>query len=565
MTSCQKLGTITACGPSTGRRAVLRSGIYHWRCGLRGDLVALGSGSVLSLAFAPFALSPLAILLPAILLWVWEEQSPRRAAWRGGLFGVGLYTGGMSWVYTTLTQYGHTPSLFALSATGVLMVFLGAYPACTGYLVRRWPWQTCPGRWLLVVPALWTGGEWLRSSLLPGIPWFVLGYSQIDMPLGGLAPVLGVFGVSWAVMVSAGLVLLVLEGQQRWRWGVVGLALWAGVWGLGQVAWTQPLAASVRVSLIQGNIAPQDKARAAAVPQILAHYLQLSRQVALDSDVIIWPETTVAMLYDDLRIYGPAQHVLAAIESLAHQTSSAILIGLPSGTRSTGMLHNSVVGFGTTQGLYHKHRLLPFGEYLPLRVLVPVWKRFVGFPGQEYTPGPGDQPLLQIGRHPIGISICFEATQGEAIRRLLPQSHFLVNVSDDAWFGDSLAPHQHLQIVRMRARETGRYLARTANTGISAIIDQQGRVRASGPQFVAQSVQGNVQPFTGSTPYARLGDVGILVVAGMALLGSYFGSRSAGPRRRRLPSDMPVLSLPPLSRVSTFSEPVTIDTQSFLL
>lgn len=478
------------------------------------SFLALAGGMLLPFAFAPFAVWPLAILLPALLLWLWQGQSPRRAAWLGLLFGLGLYSVGISWVYVSLHHYGHAPVAFAALATLLLILLMALYPALTGYLLARWGPRPGPACWLLAVPALWALLEWVRSWLFTGFPWLALGYSQIDSPLGGLASSLGVFGVSWAVMVSAGLLLLLIQSNGRGRllWGGAGLILWAGAWVLGQAVWTEPAGDRLRISLVQGNIAQDQKFEPGELARTLRLYLDLSRQAAANSAVIIWPETAIPIFYQD------AQEFIDYVQAEARRTGVDFMIGVPSGSWDTGVFHNSIISLGRSVGFYHKRRLLPFGEYLPARFVFNIFHRFVDIPMADFSSGRADQALLQVAGYPVGTSICFEAVFGSEIRLSLPEASFLVNVSNDAWFGDSLAPHQHLQIARMRAREAERYMARATNTGISAIIDSRGRVTARSGLFRTEVLQGEVGLRRGATPYVRLGD-GLTVTLLAGLLG----------------------------------------------
>jgi len=482
--------------------------------GLGASLPALAGGMLLPFAFAPFEVWPLAILPSALLLWLWRGQTPRRAAWLGFLFGLGLYSVGISWVYVSLHHYGHAPAAFAALATLLLILFMALYPALAGYLLARWAPRPGPVHWLLAAPALWALLEWVRSWLFTGFPWLALGYSQLDSPLGGLAPCLGVFGVSWAVMVSAGLLLLLIQSNWRGRlvWGGAAVVLWAGAWALGQAVWTEPAGDWLRVGLVQGNIAQDRKFQPGELAGTLGLYLDLSRQAAATSAVVIWPETAIPVFYQD------AQEFVDYVQAEAQRTGVDFLIGVPSGSWDTGVFYNSIVSLGSSPGFYHKHRLLPFGEYLPARFVFNFFHRFVDIPMADFTPGRADQALLRAAGHPVGASICFEAVFGSDSRLSLPEASFLVNVSNDAWFGDSLAPHQHLQIARMRAREAERYMARATNTGISAIIDERGWVTAQSGLFRTEVLQGEVQPRRGATPYVRLGD-GLAIALLAALLG----------------------------------------------
>jgi apolipoprotein N-acyltransferase len=482
---------------------------------LGGDLLALVSGGLLPLAFSPFDVWPLAIFFIALLLWLWQWSEPRQAAWRGGLFGVGAFSTGTYWVYISLHDFGNAPATFAILATFALILVMALYSALVGYLLVRWVPRSSATKWVLVAPALWALLEWTRSWLFSGFPWLALGYSQIDSPLSGFAPYVGVFGVSWAVVLSAGLLLMILT-TQKWRakclWGGVAILFWVVAWGLGKIAWVEPVAEPLRVSLVQGNIAQDRKWRSDQLQNTLSLYANLSAQVAEDSDVIIWPETAIPVFYETAQEFIHALSVEAKINSVDY------LIGVPSGSSQTDTFHNSVVALdGSTQKLYHKRHLVPFGEYVPLRFLLNGFHQFVDIPMADFTPGSPEQALLTAAGHPVGVSICFEVAFGKEIRRALPEAHFLVNVSNDAWFGDSLAPPQHLQIARMRALEVGRYMARATNTGITAVINQQGQITARITPFSVQVLRSYVQPLQGMTPYGLIGDWGAVILLGLSL------------------------------------------------
>lgn len=486
---------------------------------LGGDLLSLGSGVLLTAAFAPFALWPLAVVLPVLLLWLWQDEPPWRAAWRGGLCGMGLFSTGIYWVYISLHEYGHAPAPFAALTTLLLILYLALYPAVFAYLLARWAPRPGPVSCLLVAPAAWAGLEWVRSWLLSGFPWLSIGYSQIDSPLGQIAPCLGVFAVGWAVWFAAGLlrVLLLARGRARWSWGLLLLLFWLGFWSLGRMDWVSPTGKELQVSLVQGNIPQERKFRSEELERTLRRYAELSLEQGEGSDLIIWPETAIPVFYQQVTEFADA------LQEQALESGTDYLIGVPTGEWSRRVFHNAVVSLGSSQGFYYKHRLLPFGEYLPLRSFLMFFRDFVDIPMADFRAGGSDQPLLHVAGQPVGVSICFEAVFGSGIRLSLPQASLLVNVSNDAWFGDSLAPHQHLQIARMRALEAGRYMARATNTGISALIDQRGRIIARSHQFETEVLRGTIQPMKGATPYVWLGDgvavslLAVLLVVGLCL------------------------------------------------
>jgi apolipoprotein N-acyltransferase len=224
---------------------------------------------------------------------------------------------------------------------------------------------------------------------------------------------------------------------------------------------------------------------------------------------------------DDVRPF------VAALAGEAQKAQVDYVTGIPTGSWETSVFHNSIIGVGRSPGLYHKRRLLAFGEYLPLRSFFLFFRDGVDIPMADFTPGTPEQPLFRAGGQPVGLSICFEAVFGSEIRRALPEATWLINLSNDAWFKDSTAPHQHLQIARMRALEVGRYLARATNTGVSAILDERGRIRVRGAQFQAEVVRGEVQPMHGLTPYARFGDwPAVAMMIGLLALGLFLGRRT---------------------------------------
>ena len=484
----------------------------------RQDFIALGAGALLVLAYAPFGQFWLVMPLLAMLFWTWRGASPKRAAWRGFLFGFGLYGAGVYWVYISLHSYGNAPPVFAAFTTLILVLYLALYPALAGYFLNRVWSRGGAIAALAFIAAFWTLLDWLRSWIfLGGFPWLALGYSQTDSWLAGYAPLLGVYGVGMILLLGAGLLLMLFDRPHR-LWPAIGLlALWLGGWGLGQIDWSWPAGEPVRISMIQGNIEQKQKWLPETLDQTLQLYAERSVDVAKDSDIIIWPETAIPLFYEDL---DPV--FKAALQDQAQQSQTDYLIGAPSGSWEQRIFYNGVWAVNAEPNasageFYQKRRLLPFGEYLPLRFVFDLFHRFVDIPMADFTPGADKQVLLQAAGHPVGVSICFEAAFGSEIRRALPAAELLVNVSNDGWFADSLAPDQHLQIARMRAIEFARPMARATNTGISVLIDERGQILKQSPQFVVDTLQGELQARQGLTPYGRLGDFPIVVLSALAL------------------------------------------------
>jgi len=472
----------------------------------RNDLIALLAGAITPLAFEPFGFFPLAILAPAILFVLWQGASGARAAWRGFLFGFGMFAVGVSWVYVSLHTYGNMPPPLAGLTVVLFAALLAAFPAVAGWL------QSCFGalgmgwRLALGVPALWVLSEWTRGWFLTGFPWLNLGYSQIDTPLAGFAPVAGVYGVSVAVAASAGLLAIGwIDRRFAWRLSLPAVvALWGVGWLLGLIVWTQPAGAPLKVALVQGDTPLTIKWRPEYRTGIIDNYFALSER-ATDARLIVWPEAAVPDYFDRI-----APVLVPRIERLAKTRDADFLIGAIEREPGTSTYYNSVFVVGSSQGRYRKQHLVPFGEFLPFPALLHGLLNYLHIPMSNFSAGNGDQVPIHAAGHTIGVSVCYEDAFGEEVIRALPAATLLVNVSEDSWFGRSFAPHQRLQMARMRALEAGRPMLRAANTGPSAIIDYRGEVRAKSPPFERYVLTGAVQPTTGTTVYARFGNVPVV-------------------------------------------------------
>ena len=491
--------------------------------------VALAAGALMPLAFAPFGWFPLALFALAVLFALWQHASPRQAFWQGYLFGFGMFGFGVYWVYISIHVYGHSPLPLAVGVMLLFVAFLALFPALAGYLATRTLQPLGAARLVWAMPAVWVALELIRGWFLTGFPWLSVGYSQIDSLLAWWAPVVGSYGVSFMTVLGAALLTLLLSAGANTRWlGGLGLGLlFAASFLLGRVDWTTPLGDALRVSIVQGNIDQERKWVPAQRDPTLETYLSLSRREWQDPDwkpaLILWPETAIPAFYHEV-----AETLLPALEREAQQAGVSLVAGIPVLERSDWQYYNALMSLGDDRAFYYKQHLVPFGEYLPLRNLLGTLLQVMPLPVADFSAGRPDQPLLRAAGYPMGSSICYEVIFGNAIATALPEAAWLVNVSNDGWFGDSPAPHQHLEMARMRALETGRYLLRATNTGISAIIDPHGQVRARSPQFETAVVRGTIRPYAGATPYVRFGDYPvILLVAGILLVMWFTGRRAA--------------------------------------
>ncbi len=481
---------------------------------------ALVAGALTVAGYAPLAVFPLPFLSLAGLLWLWQRAAtPREAFWAGFAFGAGLFGVGVSWVYVSLHDFGSMPAPLAAFATLAFCAILAFYPAAAGWCLARLQLGPLAGQ--LAFPALWTLFEWLRGWLFTGVPWLAVGYSQVDSPLAGLAPMVGVYGVSFATALCAGLLVIVISGSAKAR--IAGALALAFVFGLGhvlkQMAWTSPQGAPFQVALLQGNIPQEMKFRAERYLAMLATYKRLIE--ASHAQLIVLPETAIPRFLDAV---DPLY--LKDIARIAIERHADLIVGVPI-RDGDGRYFNSVISVGTSPSQrYDKSHLVPFGEFVPPGFSWIV-KTFA-IPLTDFSLGPENPKPLALAGQLVAPNICWEDAFGEEIIRQLPQATLLANVSNVAWFGDSLAPAQHLQISRMRALETGRTMLRATNTGVTAIIDPRGRVVASLPQFTEGVLTGEVQGHVGASPYVKLGNTPIVLVCVVLLGALVFTRRRVG-------------------------------------
>ena len=484
--------------------------------------VALLAGMSLVLAFAPFGLYWLPPIALAILLWLIDPLDPRTGARIGFFFSLGTFVAGTWWLYISLNILGGLWPPFAVLLMLGLVLIMSCYGALTAWLMLR---LTVPGslRWLVVFPAVWTLLEWLRGWVLSGFPWMSLGYSQVDSPLGAIAPVAGVYGVSWLVALLAGFVCGLLFGSARQRLHAVlaNLLVVAVVTLAASVDWTGPAGDALQVRLVQGAVPQEEKWKADNLMPTLDLYRELS-QSDDPLDLIIWPEAAIPALQFEVSDYVDKLHA----EMVDRETQ--LLTGMLKFDIERDEFLNTLWAFGAETGEYHKRHLVPFGEYFPVPAFVRKVMRLMNLPSEDISPGGDDQlPLLAKGV-PIAPTICYEAAYGAEQNLFFPAAQLMVNISNDAWFGDTIAPHQHLQINRFRSLETGRYMLRATNTGLTAVIDPRGRVIGALPQFEPGALDATVIPQSGSTPYMRFGNWLIVIVL-LSLLGIAAAARRFSP------------------------------------
>ncbi len=491
---------------------------------------ALLAGLSCVFGFAPFRIFPIPVLALAVLFTLWQRAgTPRIAAWLGFAFGLGLFSAGIGGIYIAMHVYGDMPLLLALLATLLFAAFWALLPALAGYAQARI--HVANGlRITLVMPAVWALLEWFRGLLVTGFPWLTLGYAQSDTPLAGYAPVFGVYGVSLVMAISSGLlawlfgkvwsrqILTSPSGRgQRGRL-VLALSVLLLLWIIGAllrtVAWTQVYGEPFRVALVQGNIAQNLKFNEDALVGTLETYRRLVSQN--EARLTVLPETALPLLRHEV---PPA--LVEQLGNHARQNGGDVLIG--SFERDHGSYYNSVFTLGAAdEQHYRKQHLVPFGEFIPLRPLLGWFINGVlNIPMGDLARGDALQAPLDIAGQRVAVNICYEDVFGEEIIRALPRATLLVNVTNDAWYGNSPVAAQHNQIAQLRALESGRMMLRATNTGVTSIIGADGKVLQQLPQHMEAVLLGMVQGYDGSTPYARWGNAAVLLLIALMLAGAW--------------------------------------------
>ena len=488
-------------------------------------LIALTAGALNVLAFAPFGFWPLQIATLALVFWlVLRETGFQRSAVIGWAYGFGWSVAGVHWLYISMHRYGGLPEWMALLAVLLLGMVLGAFAALgmgsAAWLRQRWSVKAGIAA-ISILPALWTLAEWARGWMFTGFPWVSSGYAHTDGPLAGFAPLVGVYGLALISALIAG--CLTFLPSRPVRVGLTVALLASGV-GLQTITWTHASGQPISVRLLQGNV-PQDMK---FVPEQIEAALKLYHDMIVSqaADLIATPETAIPLLSTQL----PPDY-LGLLRSFAIRSNSHLAIGLPV-SDGGGQYANSVIGLkpdATQLYRYDKHHLVPFGEFIP-----PGARWFVDLmqiPLGDFTRGALLQPPFAVRDQWVLPNICYEDLFGEEIAEQLaagngtvPQATILLNASNIAWFGDSIAVPQHLQISQMRAIETGRPMLRATNTGATAVIDAKGKIVSRLPSFQRGELAAQVQGHAGLTPYSRYGNRPTVIAALLLLLAAWWVS-----------------------------------------
>lgn len=486
--------------------------------GWPGHLLALVAGTLITLSLAPFGYWPLGLLSLGLLNALLDTLTPRQAAVRGWCFGVGLFGTGISWVYVSIHDFGAASVPLAAGLTGAFALALALMHAGLGYGYARWIRPLCGGR-SAGFAAWWVLWEWVRLWLLTGFPWLYVGYAHLNTPLAGWAPVTGIFGVSLIVALSAAALAQAVLKQRARTALIISALAWASGAALQHIDWTHPQGEPVRVAMVQADIPQLMKWDRAQYQATLDLYHTLSVPLWERARIVIWPEAAITNLYANARDFLDAEAAQAA------RNGSTLITGIPTNEPEHGLYFNSAVALdGEQVNFYHKRHLVPFGEYVPLEQQLRGVIQFFNLPMSDFAAGPAQQPALAAGGLNFAVSICYEVVYPDIARAQLG-SGALLTISNDAWFGHSIGPLQHLEMAQMRALENGRPLLRATGNGVTALVDAHGQITDRLPQFTQAVLLGSFQPMQGLTPFGRTGSWPALLACGLVLIGLLAASR----------------------------------------
>ncbi|KTC98085.1 apolipoprotein N-acyltransferase [Legionella erythra] len=468
-------------------------------------------GLLLPLSFAPFHLPGMAILSLG-LFYYQLSVSPKSPFLHGLMYGFGFFGLGVSWIFVSIHEYGHLNDLLSAFITCLFIVYLSLFPALMAYLFSRLKIQPFTLLSALAFSALWILSEYLRATFLTGFPWLLLGFGQFDAPIKSLLPVIGVYGTGLLTCFGAALLSLSVraQGGKRLKHLAVFTLIMLIPFAFKHRQWSESHASPVSVGVIQANLSMRDKWDEALFWQLLQGYQEETEKL-LGTQLILMPESAIPL---------PPSYVsdfLYQLQQRAKRAGSAILLGIPQPVSPGDERYfNSLMTLGKAKGSYQKQHLVPFGEYMP-RFFIAL-SDWLGIPDANLQAGKKDQTLVRVQKHAIASLICYELAYGDLLRRQLPAAEWIVSISDDGWFGRSLAMYQQQQMAQVRSLQVSRYQVVANNDGLSSVINHQGDIVASLPAFSSGLLRASLYPMTGSTPWIHWGDMPILLFCALTYL-----------------------------------------------
>ena len=465
-------------------------------------LTSLLAGLLCTLGFSPFDYGFIPIISMLLLFKSIYLLPCKQSSICGFLFGIGLFATGISWVFVSIYSFSDAGFVISLLLTVLFISIMSVFPLLQCLLIKKLFAKTKPITLILGYTSVWCVFSYLREHLFTGFPWLILGYSQTSTLLAHYATLFGIHFVTLLTVLTSTLIFAIFNYQKRVRYiSILAVMLiWLGGYGVSKIAWTTPInKEKISVSVLQGNIQQTNKWQPEYLYKIMSIYSNMLNK-AWDSKIIILPETAFPVF---------AKHItpfLNEIKTQANQHNAAVLLGVPVLDAATSKYYNAAVILGKGNGRYLKRHLVPFGEYIPFAKYLTWFFKILNIPMADFSQGNQQQPLLTLHNFKVAVFICYEIIFSDQVREQLQQANFIINISDDSWFGKSIGTFQQLQMAKMRSLETGRYLIYADNTGITAIINPQGNVIKEIAPFKSLILKGNIQAMQGVTPFMRFGD-----------------------------------------------------------
>jgi apolipoprotein N-acyltransferase len=483
-------------------------------CGITGGLTTF--------AIPPYPYWWLIILTIGTLAYCLHIQSTKKSIFlHAFIFGLGNFGTGVSWVYISIHEFGSAPVPLATFLTGIFVIgiaILFALPFIVLNFFQKNYWRLLVG-----FPLIWCLSEWLRTWVFTGFPWLFAGYSQLETPLVGWAPIGGVLFVSLLIVFTASVLCHLFLKQSSTTVKIfsslIVIMFWAEGSSLKSVEWTQKVGSEISIGIVQPNVPLEEKWDPANRENIKQNLLELS-ELHWNKDWILWPEAALP------EPYFRSKEFLEFVDLKAKNTNTSLITGALYDDFEKMTFFNSITGIGQAEGIYFKQRLVPFGEYVPLESWLRGLIDFFNLPNSFISTGDGNQSLIQSENINVGSSICYEIVYPALVAKNVKNAQVLVTISNDAWFGESIGPLQHFHMARMRAIETGRYVLRGTNNGVSAIINAKGEVVVESKQFIRTSIEGSFQAMEGNTPYIIWRDYFILSILFLLVLFLIYKNRS---------------------------------------
>lgn len=499
------------------------------RKGWLGHFIALIAGALTPLFLAPFNIWPLAFVSVGCFYLGLQQLNVKQAIIRSWFFGCGAYLAGVSWIYVSIHDFGNASTFLAAALTVVFCMLVAFFFVIPAAIWVKW-FRTNHSYFIdaFAFAGLWAVQEWFRGWFLTGFPWLYTGYSQLDAPLAGFAPIGGVWLVSFFIALISVLLIKAIGHFKQYKvkavisFLIIAILFIAGPL-LNKIQWTTPIDKALPVTLIQGNISQEQKWDSDFYSHQLNLYWRLTLQHQQADSLVIWPENAVPFLKNDIQPLLDKD--MSDFEKKYHST---LILGLPIMQKNKygeDRYYNGITVVGDGQGDYLKQKLVPFGEYVPLQDMLRGLITFFNLPMSNFSRGTADQSLLTVKNYKVAPFICYEVVYPDFVASFGADSNLLVTISNDTWFGHSIGPKQHLQMARMRALEGGRWMARATNNGITVIIDNKGKIIKEIPSFKEGVLQGEVTLVTGKTPYQWWTSYFVLALSLVSLLLALFIKR----------------------------------------